>query len=245
MDAMIFAAGLGTRLRPLTNERPKALVPVNGVPMLERVIIRLRDAGYSRIVVNVHHFGEQIIDFLSSRDFGVEIVVSDERAKLLDTGGAVRHAMPLFTPGEPVLVHNADIITDVDLSSFGKVYKDSGVAAALLVSKRKSSRYLYFDGEKSLCGWQNQKTGEVKSPLEVFSVEDYTPYAFNGIHILSPDLISDMAEWPDKFSIIDFYLTESANNQILAVPMSEESHWFDVGKPETLKEAELWLDGKR
>lgn len=143
MKAMIFAAGLGTRLRPLTDHMPKALVPVAGKPMLERVILRLKEAGFNEITVNIHHFGEQIIDFLRTHDnFGTEIHISDERGMLLDTGGGIKKARPFLDGQEPFLVHNADILTDIDLAGLYRHHLESDAESTLLVSERKTSRYL-------------------------------------------------------------------------------------------------------
>lgn len=154
---MIFAAGLGTRLKPLTDNMPKALVPVAGIPMLERVILRLKENGFDNITVNIHHFGQQIIDFLNAHNnFGVQIHISDERDLLLDTGGAIRKARPFLDGNEPFLVHNADILTDIDLRTFYQYHLDNHAEASLLVSKRKTSRYLLFDQHYQLKGWTNK-----------------------------------------------------------------------------------------
>ena len=143
MKAMIFAAGLGTRLRPLTDHTPKALVPIAGKTMLERVILRLKDAGFNDITINIHHFGEQIIEFLRTHnDFGATIHISDERDRLLDTGGGIKKARPFLDGNEPFLVHNADIICDVDLAELYRHHRESNAEATLLVSERQTSRYL-------------------------------------------------------------------------------------------------------
>lgn len=244
--AMIFAAGLGTRLRPFTDHLPKALVPVNGKPMLEHVILRLKAAGFSHIVVNVHHFAGQIIDFIeSNRHFGIQIDISDEREMLLDTGGGIRKAARYFTDGEPVLVHNTDILSDVDLSAFYTAHRQSSAQATLLVSRRDTSRYLLFDRDLRLCGWENRKTGEVKSPYPSFVPADYEPYAFGGIHVISSSLLEAMNAWEDRFSIIDFYLSEAARQEIRAYPASPEMLWMDLGKPEALVRAEVYMKTKK
>lgn len=173
MQAMIFAAGLGTRLRPLTDKMPKALVEVDGKPLIEHVIEKLRKSGFTSIVVNVHHFSNQIIDYLNAHDFGVDIRISDETDKLLDTGGGLRKAAHLFNPDEQVLIHNVDILSNADLRTFYEQgplmtnYATGGkmkAAATLLVSWRKTKRYLLFDADMRLVGWTNIETGEVKSP---------------------------------------------------------------------------------
>ena len=156
MKAMIFAAGLGTRLRPLTDNMPKALVPVAGKPMLERVILKLKESGFNDITINIHHFGDQIIDFLRvHNNFGAEIHISDERDMLLDTGGGIKKARPFLDGNEPFLVHNADILSEVDLRSFYRHHLESKAKATLLVSERQTSRYLLFDKEHNLHGLTN------------------------------------------------------------------------------------------
>ena len=178
MRAMLFAAGKGTRLRPITDQIPKALVPVAGKPLLAIVIERLRNAGVREIVINIHHFGEQILDYLSNNDFGVNISVSDERESLLDTGGGLKKAVPLFSSSnEPILLHNVDILSNADIASFYE--KSSKQAATLLVSSRKTSRYLLFDENNCLRAWQNVTTGEVRSPYANIDLGRLRPYAFS------------------------------------------------------------------
>ena len=187
MKAMIFAAGLGTRLKPITDTMPKALVPVNGKPLLHHVLTKLIDAGYDDITVNVHHFPDQIIKYLEENDFGVNIHISDERTQLLETGGAVKHAHPFLDGAEPFLVHNVDILSDLDLDWFRKAHRP-GDLATLLVSERKTQRYLLFDAEGLLCGWTNIATGEVRSPYGGIDPKDYRMLAFSGIHYISPEI---------------------------------------------------------
>lgn len=241
MKAMIFAAGLGTRLRPLTDSQPKALVRVGGKPLLEHVIGRLKAAGFNEIVVNVHHFGQQIIDFLRQHDnFGVHIDISDERDALLDTGGGIRKATPFLSGDEPFLVHNVDILSDLDLRAFYDAHCQSGAMASLLTSRRETSRYLLFDAADRLCGWKNVKTGEVKSPYPDFHADDYTPLAFDGIHVLSPQVLRLMEGWTGKFSIIDFYLSIASTHRLCAYH-PDNLHWLDVGKIDALEQAEKML----
>lgn len=241
-EAMIFAAGLGTRLRPLTDNLPKALVPVGGKPMLEHVILRLKAAGFAHIVINVHHFGQKIIDFLEEhKNFGVAVDISDERDALLDTGGGIRKAAGYFRKGSPVLIHNVDIWSDADLAGLYEGHGRSRAATSLWVSKRSTSRYLLFDEEHRLCGWENTKTGEVKSPFPGFSPSAYEPYAFGGIHVISPALLERMQDWGEKFSIIDFYLSVAGEAIIQACPASAGALWMDLGKPEALTAAENYL----
>lgn len=205
-SAMIFAAGLGTRLKPLTDTMPKALVPYNGVPMLEGVISTLKDAGFDNFVVNVHHFADMVEEFISDHNsFGVKVRTSSERDLLRDTGGGIRHAAELLEGCGPVLVHNVDIITNLDYSDIMSHHFDSDLAT-LVVSERKTSRYLLFDSSDRLVGWTNISTGEVRTPYENLDVKACRMYAFAGIHIISPAIFELMASWPEKFSIMDFYL---------------------------------------
>lgn len=235
MKALIFAAGLGTRLKPLTDSRPKALVEVYNEPLLAHVLRKLSKAGYTEVVINVHHFGEQIIDYVNSHPIeGMDIRISDERAQLLDTGGGIRQAGRLFTDdGHPFLIHNVDIFSNLDVKSF---YADNlrNEGATLLVSERKTSRYLLFSPEDNrLVGWTNIQTGEVKSPYPDLRVEDCRMYAFAGIHLFSPSLLPLMNEWPTRFSIIDFYLSVADKVPIIGVPKAD-LQLIDVGKPDTL-----------
>lgn len=242
MQAMIFAAGLGTRLKPLTDTRPKALVEVAGRPLLEHTIVRLREAGADRIVVNVHHFADRIKDYLRANgNFGLDIRVSDETAQLLDTGGGIKKAAPLFDPSEPILIHNVDILSNVDLRKF---YEEGRHAeAALLVSSRKTKRYLLFakDEDRRLKGWTNIETGEVRSPHEALCAADCDMYAFSGIHIFSPALFHCMADMPEKFGIMDFYLKHCADRRICGC-VKDGLRLMDVGKLDTLGEADKFAE---
>lgn len=244
MKAMVFAAGLGTRLRPLTDHQPKALVNVGGVPMLERVILRLKGAGFDDITVNVHHFGEQIIDFLQEKRYaGVTIHISDERDLLLDTGGGILKAKPFLEGNEPFLVHNADIMTDIDLGALYRHHLTHRAEATLVVSQRNTSRYLLFDAQQRLQGWTNKQTGEVLPADLDIAAGHYTPLAFSGIHVISPTLYRWMGEasWSGKFSIIPFYVAICREARIQGY-QPEQMHFFDVGKIETLRQAEEWLE---
>jgi len=236
MKALIFAAGLGTRLKPLTDNRPKALVEVKGEPLLAHVLHKLARSGYTEVVINVHHFGEQIIDYVATHPIeGMTIRISDERAELLDTGGGIRQAGTRFTQdGAPFLIHNVDIFSNLDLKEFYTVHPTTE-GATLLVSERKTSRYLLFrPSDNRLVGWTNVQTGEVKSPYPNLRVEDCRMYAFAGIHLFSPSLLPLMADWPQRFSIIDFYLSVADKVPIIGVPKAD-LQFIDVGKPETLK----------
>ena len=240
MKAMIFAAGLGTRLRPLTDSMPKALVPVAGKPMLEHVVTRLVNAGFDDIVVNIHHFGEQIIDFLQSHDFNAKITISDERDLLLDTGGGVKKACEFLGYDEPVLLHNADIFTNVDLRALYASHIASGSDATLLVAERQSSRQLYFNGQKRLCGWMNKNTGETK-PGGFAPSAEMRELAFSGVHVVSPAMLRAISEYsPDSpvFSIMPFYLSVCNSLRIDGYESPTQYHWFDIGKVENLRKVE-------
>ena len=242
MKAMIFAAGLGTRLKPLTDHMPKALVPVAGKPMLEHVILKLKEAGFDEIVVNVHHFAEQIVDFLKANDsFGIKIHISDETECLLDTGGGIKKAASFFTDHEPFLVHNVDILSDTDLRSLYEYHLISGNDVTLLVSPRKTARYLLFDERRRLCGWVNKETLQTKPEGFVYQPELYKEYAFSGIHVISPVLLNYMEDgWKGKFSIMDFYL-QTCRVARLGGYIREDLRLIDIGKPETLAKAEDFM----
>ncbi len=241
MKAMIFAAGIGSRLKPLTDRTPKALIPVGGKPMLEHVILKLKAAGFDQIVINIHHLGDQIIDFLRANDnFGVQIDISDESDYLLDTGGGVKKAISFLRGDEPFLIHNVDILSNVDLKKLYETHLKTNPMATLLVSQRVTSRYLLFNDENKLCGWRNHATGEVKSYYPYFDPEQYNEYAFSGIHVLSPKILDLMEEWTGKFSIINFYLSICAKTDIQAY-LADNLKLLDIGKPETLEEAEAWF----
>ncbi|MBO7371873.1 MAG: nucleotidyltransferase family protein [Bacteroidales bacterium] len=234
MKAFIFAAGLGTRLKPLTLDKPKALVEVAGKTMLERTFTTLKEAGFSDFVVNVHHFADQITDYLAANDnFGCNVAISDERDLLRDTGGAVKAARNLLGD-EPFLIHNVDIISNLDIRGFVASGLD-GALAKLVVSSRQSSRKLLFDEDDCLCGWLNISNGEVRGPAAQTPEMVRSILAFSGIHILSPEVFSLMESWPDKFSIIDFYLSVCASHRLVAtVPAS--FHLQDLGTPQAVAE---------
>ena len=237
---MIFAAGLGTRLKPLTDHMPKALVPVAGKPMLEHVIRKLIAAGCDEIVINVHHFADQIIDFVkTNNNFGITIHISDETDMLLDTGGGIKKASSFFN--EPFLIHNVDILSNVDLKSLYEYHLTSGNDATLLVSPRKTVRYLLFDEENHLCGWVNKDTLQTKPEGFVYQPEVQKEYAFSGIHIVSPSLFNYMGEnWIGKFPIMDFYL-QTCQEAKLGGYAKEDLQLIDIGKPETLAVAEDFI----
>ena len=211
-QAMIFAAGLGTRLKPLTDTMPKAMVRVGGQPLIWHVIQKLKQSGYERIVVNVHHFAEQITDYLKANDnFGLDIRISDETSLLLETGGGIKKALPLFDPSEPILIHNVDILSNLDLNALPMD------APLLVVSERKTKRYLMFDNDMRLHGWTNIETGELKGPISQFSDlnSQLRKLAFSGIHVFHPSLAPLLDEWPERFPIMDFYLKACGIHHIL------------------------------
>ena len=241
MKALIFAAGLGTRLKPLTDSIPKALVPVGGKPLLQHVIEKLSNSGFNEIVINVHHFPEQIVGFLrDNNNFGLPIDISDESDQLLDTGGGIRKASAFLKGDAPFLVHNVDILSNADLRKpYDNHIRQEGMAT-LLVSRRKTNRYLLFNEQNELKGWINESTGEVKSPYPDFSPEKYQRFAFAGIQVVSPEIFDRMKNLQDKFSIIDFYLSIAAEVKIKGYPVPDLK-MVDVGKIDSLWEAEEFL----
>ena len=271
-QAMIFAAGLGTRLKPLTDTMPKALVRVGGEPLLKHVILRLKAVGYTRIIVNVHHFARQIVDYLRQQNnFDLDIRISDETEALLETGGGIKKAIPLFSDDSPVLIHNVDVLDNVDYDWFARQHLDDE-DAVLLVSRRKTKRYLLFDNAMRLMGWTNVETGEVKSPYDWIRTAEitavdwekyllslsnnsvlapqsphpspliYNMFAFSGIHSFSPRLFPLMERFPDRFPIIDFYLSTCHRARIVGL-VKDDLRMLDVGKLDSLELAERFLEG--
>lgn len=238
MNALILAAGLGTRLGELTSDRPKALVEVCGRTMLEHQLRHLSAAGFDRFVINIHHFAPKVRAFLEEhQNFGLDIRLSDETDLLLDTGGGIRKAMRLFGGEQPVLVHNVDIFSSVDLKALYNGHIESRADSTLLVAQRSTSRYLYFDASGMLCGWSNEKTGQVRSPYSGFDKSQFTPCAFQGIHVVSRTLLPLLDEVPEpRFSITDFYVDNAARLRLRSV-LSDPDNWVDSGKPETLERA--------
>ena len=259
--AMIFAAGLGTRLKPLTDTRPKALVEIAGKPLIEHVLQKLVSAGFNDIVVNVHHFadmieewGRNIVKTPYYQDKNIKISFSDERKELLETGGGILHAAALLTNNNPehkFLVHNVDILSNLNLDEFWA--KSHGSAdAVLVVSKRKTARYLVFDDEMNLVGWTNISTGEIKTPYDevqeqlsqrpqdALDFRNYHLRAFSGIHIISIKLIDTMLSWPTKFSITDFYLAQ-CKDSIIKGHEQHDLKLMDVGKINCIQDAEQFV----
>ena len=245
MKAMIFAAGVGSRLRPFTLEHPKALAPVGGRPILERVVRNVVAAGAEAVVVNVHHFADQVKDFLAGEDFGVPVSVSDESALLLDTGGGVLKARPLLDGDAPFLVHNADILTDVDLADMYRQHCESGADVTLLATPRKTSRYLYFSPETGrLLGWSNDKTGETR-PTGFVPDAGMLKLAFGGIHVISPsvfDVLAAYAPADTPFSTTPFYVDNISTLNIQAYTPHSGFTWCDIGTPESLQRANTIIE---
>jgi NDP-sugar pyrophosphorylase family protein len=239
MKAMIFAAGLGIRLKPLTDNKPKALIELGGKTLLERSITYLKSYGISDITVNVHHYAQQIKDYLEQHHyFDLSIHISDESDLLLDTGGGILKAKSLLDGDDHILLMNVDILTNLDLKRFIQFHRESGALASLVVRRRKTSRYLLFDHKNQLSGWENATSGELKVSHPE-SIAGAIPMAFSGIHLIRKRLFSLIQE-SGKFSIIDLYLRLSATEKILAFPDSE-SVWMDLGKYEEMHEAEALI----
>lgn len=239
MKAMIFAAGLGTRLKPLTDSMPKALVPVGGQPLLQHLLLKMKAAGIQDITINVHHFAQQIIDFIDANsNFGLDIHISDETDELLETGGGFRKALPLIGEHEPVLVHNVDILSNLDFKHLMAAHNPND-AATLVVSERTTSRYLLFDENRHLCGWTNVTTRQVKP--EGIDAENYMPLAFSGIQIISPLLFQYMQEMPKRFSLIDLYLHTLDKEKLIAY-IPQHFQMMDVGKIDTLADADQFAE---
>ena len=243
MKAMVFAAGLGTRLRPLTNDRPKALVEVAGITMLERVLTHLREAGFTDVTVNVHHFAPMVIDFLDEHDhFGLDLHISDESDLLLDTGGGILAARQWLDGNQPFMVHNADILSDLDLNAFYDSHQGSGALATLLVKERLTQRYFVFDNDDRLQGWINKKTGETRPDGFSHNPARQHELAFGGMHVISPAIFPLLERYAATvgrvFSITPFYIDICRQQLIKGYHPSQSYQWLDVGKPETLEQAE-------
>lgn len=238
MKALILAAGLGTRLHPITLHSPKALAKINDLTLLEVLILKLKRFGIKEVIINIHHFADQIVDFIEEqKQFGIEIVFSDERNELLDTGGGIKKAEWYLSDGKPFLVHNVDVISSVDLNDFAAYHQKSGSIATLAVRNRDTSRYFLFNENDILCGWKNISTSEqiITNPSSMIH-----PLAFSGIHIINPDIF-DLIDRTGRFSIVDEYLRLSADYKICAYKHNN-TLWMDLGKVENLKQAENIID---
>jgi NDP-sugar pyrophosphorylase family protein len=242
MKAMVLAAGLGTRLRPLTDSRPKALVEVSGRTLLEITLARLRESGVNEVIVNVHHFADMVIDYLKSKsNFGMRIEISREDV-LLDTGGGLKKAAWFFLEDpkrldEPFLLHNVDVISSIDLQQMVSFHREKAALATLAVQNRPTSRYLLFDEQDQLCGRQSKP--EMKIEL-VRPADKPQAQAFSGIHVLSPRLLPRIHE-VGIFSIINSYLNLTSQGEKILAFHADQYYWRDLGRPEHLKQAELDL----
>jgi len=236
ITAMILAAGLGTRLKEMTHDKPKALVTLNGKPLLQHCIENLIANGFHHIVINVHHFGEQIIDFVEQHQYDADIIISDERDLLMDTGGGIVKATPLFMDSKAVLIHNVDIISNVDFKTLGRQFLESDDDAWLLTQDRESNRKLLFNDSDRLIGWRNKANGDFKWVYDSFG--QYQEMAFSGLHFFRNDLFAEFELKP--VSVIDLYLKLGKTHRILSHPIQPD-YWFDLGKPEQLLTAESFL----
>ena len=239
MQALLLCAGLGSRMKDLTKDTPKAMVQVNGKPLIAHNLEKLKAAGFTTVVVNVHHFAAQILDYLKAQNnFGLDIRISDESKQLLDTGGAIKKAWSLVDDSLPLLVHNVDIISDLDLAGLMAAHIAENRLATLAVKTRKTTRYLMVEEETlHLAGWTNITTGEVK--LSRITTLMVTNYGFSGIHIVSRAMV-DLFPEEDAFSIIDVYLDAAKTKDVIVHP-HEDDVWVDVGKPENVEVAEKVL----
>lgn len=257
MRALILAAGLGTRLKPITESLPKALVPVCNKPLISHLAEKLKKSGFSEVVINLHHFPDKIREYVKGEDnFGMEVFFSDETDLLRETGGGIKHAATLLDDGEPFLVHNVDILSNLNLNDLYEAHMAASISldtplATILVSERATTRYFLFDRDNNLTGWMNISTGEVKSPYselrraaaEGFDADKFLQEnrlkkcAFAGIHVISPAIFKLMESMPERFSIVDFYLSQ-ADKYIIKAYIKEDLQLVDVGKIGSLDEAE-------
>lgn len=242
MKALLFSAGLGTRLKEHTQDKPKALVRLAGKPLLQHAIEYLKSFGISDITINVFHFAEQVISFIEeNHSFGVNIHISDEREQLLDTGGGLKKAGTFLKGSDPILIYNVDVISNLDLNVLLHYHQQQNALATLVVRSRETSRYLMFDNDLQLTGWKNFSNGETLiSRLDSF--EKSQPMAFSGIHLIQPKLL-DLITEEGKFSIMDLYLRLAKTQRIHAF-VDTSDIWMDLGKPDQLQAAEMFFRDK-
>lgn len=233
MRAMILAAGLGTRLQPLTNKTPKALIKIRDRTLLDIAIDNLLNNGFDKIIINVHHFAKMVIKFINQNKYNADIIISDESDKLLDTGGGLKKATWFFDDKKPFLLYNVDIVSNLNLKNLYQTHLTSKAMATLAVRERNSDRYLLLDSDNKLCGWKNIKTKEV---ISYCNINNLNQYAFSGIHIIDPKIFTLMPD-DDIFSMIDVYLNIMKDN-IISGYVDHDSFWLDVGRIESLKIAE-------
>lgn len=239
MRAMILAAGLGTRLKPLTDSTPKALVKIKGHTLIELQIKKLKAEGFDQIIINVHHFGDKIKEFLRVNNFfDCSIEISDESEKLLDTGGGLKKAVYFFSDGKPFLVYNVDILSNINLKKLFNYHLSSSSIATLAVQNRTSSRKFLFNKDNALCGWKNENTGE-----QIIARETHTqplPFSFSGIQIVDPKIFRYSPD-KDVFSLVELYLAAAKTEKIIGYEQNKDE-WIDLGKIENLNEAEKIFD---
>lgn len=236
MKGMIFAAGMGTRLRPITDTCPKCLIEVGGKPMLHRVIENMRDAGVESVVVNVHHHAGLVKDYIATRDFGIEVAVSDESARLLDTGGGIVRAAPLLAGADTVMVHNADVWTDVPLAEMADVHRRSGADVTLLTRDKASGRALMWSGDGRMAGWADLCTGATRP--DGLDTTQLHAAGFGGVHVMKWSVIERIADYApsDVFSITPFYADCCGSLDIRRFGVGQW-RWIDIGRPESLAQA--------
>ncbi|MBS0001097.1 MAG: NTP transferase domain-containing protein [Cyclobacteriaceae bacterium] len=235
MKAMILAAGLGTRLRPLTESIPKALVSIHGMPIIGIIIRRLINFGFTEIIINLHYLPEKIISYIETLNLpGINFYFTHETEKILDTGGGIKNARKYLNDGEPFLVHNVDVISDIDLYRMYRFHQPAKAMATLAVKGKNSQRSLLFDKDWLLAGWENRNTGERKF-IRPSGREGLTPTGFCGIHVISPDIF-DLMQKTEVFSIINTYIELAASYRIYGYPV-EDNLWMDIGSHKQLEEA--------
>lgn len=234
MKAMLFAAGLGTRLKQETKDRPKALVKIGSKTLLQHSIEKLKNEGISEVVVNVHHFSDLMKSFINNHDFGVPVTISDETDELLETGGGLKKAVPLLESDKPVVLYNVDILSNLNLNDVLEYHKQKNALATLVVRNRETERYFKFNRERRLVGWINKKTNKTRVSLPC-DFGKAVSMAFSGIHIINPEILKLLPE-EKRFSITDWYL-DLAKTHFIQGYFDTSELWMDVGKPEQLAEA--------
>ena len=239
MKAMILAAGLGTRLRPLTNDRPKALVEIQGHTLLEITLLRLRNLGIRDVIVNVHHFADLVVDYLKvNGNFGMRVEISREET-LLDTGGGLKRVAYFFrdregNTDEPFMLHNVDVLSTIDLDKMTQYHRENGALATLAMQQRETSRYLLFDEHANLCG---RRAGRDGAPELVRTADQTAALAFTGVHVISPRLLSMMGD-EEAFPIVAAYLRLAGGGEKILGFRADEYYWRDLGRPESIAQAE-------
>jgi NDP-sugar pyrophosphorylase family protein len=238
MKAMILAAGLGNRLKNLTKYTPKALITISNRTLLEIIIENIKTQGIKDVIINVHHYAQQIIEYVNTKNkFGINIKFSQEK-QLLDTGGGLKKASWFFDDGFPFLLYNVDVISNIDIAEMLDFHKKNNSVVSIAIRSRKTSRYFLFDISNRLAGWKNENTGEKKVIKQ--TSDQLSPFSFMGIHIISPELFKYFPK-EDKFSIVDFYINLADDHKIMGFQADKYS-WIDCGKPENLIIAERMLN---